>query len=253
VVRFAAAMATGKRKTAAQRPTLENLARHDPSGSVRVGALYALHRLGDPIDWRTLTEALRSPDESTRANTALVMGLMGDRAAIPLLEAARTEKEPPVNFEISAALARLGDEHGQQYITARALSLFADDEWAALTVCADLPREVAADPLLLGLQGVPDNVPADKREIAKQLTARRQLVAARGLAKMHSAQGAQVAIDNLQSSDPDLRALAALAVGEMLAPQQDHFLAGLMDDSQPPEVQRAAAAAVVNIWARSGM
>jgi hypothetical protein len=53
-----------------------------------------------------------------------------------------------------------------------------------------------------------------------------------------------------------LRALSALALGEILMPREDKVVVGLLDDLQRmmsdpvPAVQRAAAAAIVNVWSR---
>ncbi len=56
-------------------------------------------------------------------------------------------------------------------------------------------------------------------------------------------------IDNLKNSNPNLRALAALALGEMLARQQEASLIPLLDDKDA-SVQLAAAAAILNIESR---
>jgi HEAT repeat protein len=199
----------------------------------------------------TLAALLHSPNPTVRANTALVLGLMGDESAIPLLKSIRTENEPAVKFEIAAALARLGDPHGQRIIVAQAISAYAEDQWIAMAVCADLPQSIAAKPLLMGL-----HYPVSTVKDVEELKVRRQLVAARSLGKMHSAEGAQVAVDHLKDANPNLRALAALALGDILMPRDDKVVVGLIKDLERmledpvPAVQRAAAAAIVNIWSR---
>jgi HEAT repeat protein len=244
IVRFSAAMATGKRRTAQLKPVLLRLATTDDNDSVRVAAIYALHRLGDDRNMNTLAQTLNSSDPSTRANTALVLGLMGNPSAIPLLQSHASEADPRVKFEITAAMARLGDSHAQDIIASLAISKFAEDQWNAMSVCPELPPDLAANALVLGLQN-PSNTPPALQD----LTTRRQLVAARSLGKMHSAQGAKIAIDNLANPNPSLRALAAFAMGELLAPQQDGSLAPLLEDKEE-NVRLAAAAAIVNIWSR---
>jgi HEAT repeat protein len=244
IVRFSAAMATGKRRTAQMKPVLQQLATSDENESVRVAAIYALHRLGDDRNMNTLAQTLNSPDPSTRANTAFALGLMGNASAISLLQSHATEADPRVKFEITAAMARLGDSHAQDIIASLAISKFAEDQWNAMAVCPDLPPDLAANALVLGLQN-PSNTPPALQD----LTTRRQLVAARSLGRMHSAQGAKIAIDNLKNPNPNLRALAAFALGELLAPQQDEWLAPLLSDADL-NVRLAAAAAIVNIWSR---
>ena len=243
IVRFSAAMATAKRKSVPLRPTLQTLAASDPNDSVRVAAIYSLRKLGDTANMSELAHTLSVDDPATRANTAFVLGLMGDPTAIPLLKSHIREGDNRVRFEITAALARLGDVHAQRSIVALAISKYPDDQCNAMAVCADLPRDVAANPLVnIGL------APRGETE-EKDAATRRQLIAARSLAKLRSAQGANVATDNVNNADPSLRALAAFALGEMLAPQQVYWLTDQLADPNE-SVQRAAAAAIVNIWAR---
>jgi HEAT repeat protein len=249
VVRFAAAMATGKRKDSTYRSILENLAAKDPNDSVKVAAIYALRRLGSTANMNTLAATLRSPDPIVRANTALVLGLMGDPSAITLLRTVESETVQPVKFEITAALARLGDRQAQDVIIAWAFSKFAEDQYSAMMVCADLP-ERAASPLLVGLAPLPPNVPLEQKDVATFLTTRRQLVAARALGKRNTIQGIDVADENLKNSNPELRALAAMALAEMVHGTADRALYPMLKDPDP-RVQRAAAQAIVNINSRS--
>src|SRR5438874_1061292 len=83
-----------------------------------------------------LALALQSKDPETRANTALVLGYLGDASAIPLLQQERDEPDIRVRFEITAALARLGNEAAQQVIVGWAVNRYAEDQWNAMTVCA---------------------------------------------------------------------------------------------------------------------
>ncbi len=257
IVRFSAAMATAKRKSLPLKPTLEKLASSDPNDSVRVASIYSLRNLGDTANMSELASTLSAPDPATRANTAFVLGLMGDPSAIPLLKSHIREPDNRVRFEITAALARLGDFHAERAIVALAISRYPDDQCNALAVCGDLPRDIAANPLVnIGL--APRIVDEDKNQDPAQRAAetedkdsatRRQLIAARSLGKLHSAQGANVATDNLTNTNPALRALAAFALGEMLAPQQCYWLTDLLVDKDE-SVQRAGAAAIIEIWAR---
>jgi HEAT repeat protein len=87
---------------------------------------------------------------------------------------------------------------------------------------------------------------------AAYLTTARQLIAARSLAKMryNSELAAKVAIDNMDNADPRLRSLAVLALGDMLSSRDAAALDRMLKDPST-DVQRAAAAAVVNIYARA--
>jgi len=248
VVRFAAAMASGKRQAHAVLPTLETMATSDPDSSVRVAAIYALKRMGRTSHMNDLPRYLSSRDPAVRANTAYVLGMLGDPSAIPLLESARNDPDIRVRTELTSALARLGDTEAQQIVAGWAVNKFAEDEYSAMVVCGDLPPNIAESPLILGLEPAPGKLPPDAEGVQELIT-RRQLIAARSLAKLRNGSGAKVAIDNLKNPDPSLRALALLALGEMLTPAQVPGIETYLDD--PNEgVRRAAAAAIVEVFVR---
>ena len=89
----------------------------------------------------------------------------------------------------------------------------------------------------------------DPKQVA-YLTMRRRLVAARSLAVLKDGSGAQLALDQLKNPDPSLRSLAALALGEMLTPEQCPGLEPLLNDPDDG-VRRAAAAAMIKVIARA--
>ncbi|HEY4330577.1 MAG TPA: HEAT repeat domain-containing protein [Phycisphaerae bacterium] len=252
VVRFAAAMASGESKLAVVRPVLNTLVTNDPNLSVRVGCIYALRRLGDLSHWSDLGATMESADSQVRANTALVLAMSGDEAGIALLQAHRLDPDVRVRFEITSALARLGDAAAQDVIVSESVNKYADDQWNAMVVCGYLPQNVALSPLLLGLQGVSDGAPGATKpaELPLTLTVRRQLIAARSLAKFRNGSGSTIALDNLKNPDPGLRSLAALALGEMLTSRQAPGLDPILEDADEG-VRRAAAAAVINVYARA--
>ncbi len=252
-VRFAAAMAAGVRKADALRPVLNTMVERDASGSVRAGCIYALHRMGDDQHVGDLAALLQRPDLSSRANAALVLGMLGNATAIPLLQMNTENQDIRVRFEITAAMARLGDDPSQQVIVSWAISKYGEDQWNAMRVCADLPPEIGRSPLLLGLEPepvMPATMSAADKEQVHELTVRRQLIAARSLAKLKDGSGSKVALDNLKSTTADVRTLAVLALGEMLTGWQAPGLDPMLADNDEG-VRRAAAAAVVNIYARA--
>jgi HEAT repeat protein len=251
VVRFAAAMAAGEQRLAAVRPVLNTMVANDPNLSVRVGCIYALSRLGDDSHVTELGRMMAAPDPAVRANASLVLSKLGP-ASITLLQRYRDDPDVRVRFAITAALARLGDESAMRVIVSECVNKFAEDQFNAMEVCGDLPQYMGNSPLLLGLSDSPTTVPADAPDVA-YLTTTRQLIAARSLAKMkyNNERAAQLAIENLKNPDPRLRALAALALGDMLTGWEAPALDDLLRD--PDEsVRRAGAAAVVNIYARAG-
>ncbi len=74
VVRFASAMATGKRMNKRLLPVVRLMATSDASESVRVGALYAMHRMGENRYAGPLAAMLRSPDPATAQTPLLSLG-----------------------------------------------------------------------------------------------------------------------------------------------------------------------------------
>jgi HEAT repeat protein len=252
VVRFAAAMSAGELRAAAVRPVLNTLLAADPNMNVRVGCIYALARLGDDSHVTELGRMIASADPGVRANTVLVLSKLGPMS-IPLLERYRDDPDVRVRFGITAALARLGDESAQKIIVSECINKFAEDQFNAMEVCADLPVNIGSSPLLLGLTDAPPTLPAgtDVAQV-KFLTTYRQLVAARSLAKMkyNNEHAAELAINNRANEDPRLRVMAVMALGDMLTGWDAPKLEMMLRD--PDEgVRRAAAAAVVNIYARA--
>jgi HEAT repeat protein len=249
VVRFAAAMAAGERREGEVRPVVNTLVAHDPNRNVRVGCIYALWRLGDESHVSELGRTIGAAEWSVRANTALVLGKMGPASAA-LLERYREDPDVRVRFAITAALARLGNAKAMNVIVSESVNKYAEDQFNAMEVCADLPLEIGSAPLLAGLGD--GKIPAGLARDAAYLTTCRQLIAARSLAKMryNSELAAKVAIDHQDNPDPRLRSLAVLALGEMLPSRDAPALDRMLKDADE-SVRRAAAAAVVNIYARA--
>ncbi len=260
-VRFVAAMAAGERKAQSLRPVLNTLVTTDSDPNVRVGCIFALRRLGDKAHWGELGAAMESPNPDVRANTALAVGIFGDAADQVLLQHYRDDPVARVRMAIATALARMGNADAQQVIVSESVNKFAEDQYNAMEACAYLPPEVAINPLLLGLQGpgasgggtatAPAGAAGGASGASAELITRRQLIAARSLAKLRNGSGSKIALENLNNPDPSLRALAALALGEMLTSRQAPGLEPLLADPDDG-VKRAAAAAVVNIYARAG-
>lgn len=254
VVRFAAAMASGVQKADVARPVLNTLVVHDPSGSVRAGCIYALHQFGDDTHMSDLAILIERPDSPTRANTALVLGMLGNRSAIPLLQANRNDRDIRVKFEITRALARLGDEPSLHVVEGWSLNRFSEDQLNAMTVARDIDPAIGHNILLLGMEDPPKEFPAGfteaDKDAVRKLTLQRQLLAAASLAKLKDNKGAKLAIDNLNNTDARFRELSLFVLGELLNSWQ---VPGIDYTLQDPDdrVRLAAATAVMKIYARA--
>jgi HEAT repeat protein len=248
VVRFASAMAAGKRKDALLKPRIAEMCRSDLNTNVRIAAIYAWYRMGDIPDdtLNYLIKTIGSENESVRANTYMVLGLMGNKGYIRLV-ASRIglENGTRARFEMQAALARLGDRRGIDPIIVYVWNKVADMEWNALVVCPDIPGDDRVYNALLSC--LKNKLPLEGN--LRNLEIRRQLLAARSLAKMNKTNGLQFALDQIKDPAPDVRVLVAFTLGDALNLNGEPRLEPLLDDKEP-SVRIAASAAIVNIWAR---
>jgi HEAT repeat protein len=247
VVRFAAALAAGRGQVTTLQPLLVRGFLSETNANVKVGMVYALKRLGDNTHMSLLAATMHNPDASVRANTALVLGLIGEPSAKAVLWPARRDLDVRVRFEITAALARIGDAEAQKAILAMSINRFAEDYYMALATCPDINRPEVDNLLYRGFHlrdYVKDPTPEERR-----IVDRAAMIAARGMAKRGDTEPGHLTLELSRSTDPEVRALAALALGEMLYPTEERPLMRLMGDPDP-HVQIAAAAATVNVAVR---
>ncbi|MEM8737134.1 MAG: HEAT repeat domain-containing protein [Planctomycetota bacterium] len=238
-VRFAALVTTG-------RLPLESLAfraqriSNDPSqpGYVRAAALYAAHRNGVDVDLSPLAEMLWDRDERQRANAALLLGLAGERSAIPVLrDAAKApmERSEPVQRElvrlqIYEALLNLGEE-----ASLKPLRVAAYSNQNEVRVLAVLMLGRAMDRSMEG--NFVTFLPKDPVEL--------RLAAAESLARLGSREGLPVMLEASLLELATVRSQAAFALGQAYPqPAAARRLAELMRDPEP-RVRLAAAAAVL--------
>jgi HEAT repeat protein len=129
-VRFPAAMAIGDIRYAPALPVLQEKARMytgERDKRVYCAVLYALHRLGDDTRMGDLAQFLFDGDEEVRAFAAQVMGKVGNPTAVPLLKnALMDEKKEKPKYNITEAMALLGDAGAQARLEAFARGGFED-------------------------------------------------------------------------------------------------------------------------------
>lgn len=159
VVRFAGAMAVAETQYAPAEATLVRRAKEtEPDSAVMCAVTYALHRLGnDEYTW-VLGKLLFDDDAETRANAAMVMGLMGEPSAQgPLKALLADEQQEAVRLQARAALARLGDSESKVRLRAYVKGYFLDLRLAAIPAMADInPPGAAGDfRMLLDRQKAP--------------------------------------------------------------------------------------------------
>ncbi|NCF40512.1 MAG: hypothetical protein GWP75_10395, partial [Planctomycetia bacterium] len=139
-VRFVAAMSVGDAGLAGLAPLISPRL-SDPSDSVRAAAIYAMNRIGEGADPSPLAAMARSDDPEVRANAYLVLGLLGNPSAIPLIESTLGKGMRLVNpmrvrlteLQAAEALVLLGDQDDIEPIRA---ALFTPVEQGEITVLA---------------------------------------------------------------------------------------------------------------------
>ncbi len=231
VVRFAAALAAGELRIADAHARLRELAAEDPDSSIQIAARFALHRLGDTSLSRDLEQTAQANNPRTRGDTALVLGLLGERSALNVLRAMRGDGDPTVRLQVAEAMWRLGEEAALEPLVAATLSLYPDDQMTALmALAAPGDRRVLED-----LRG---SLTSDYEAIS--------LIAARAMGKLGSDEGYGVALRGVKSSDPKIRMLAALAMGAIGRSDAQDTLSVLLRDANP-DVRLAAAAAILQL------
>jgi HEAT repeat protein len=250
-VRFAACIELGRQRDGDALAEIRLLVR-DADQSVRVGAYFALERLGDGSFREEWTDALRqSAEPSVRRNAALALGQLEDPAVLPLLKrAADEDRDEGVQLQAMEGMAKLGDE--------RAISFFIRDAYGGRGY-----REPFA---LLTLGQIKDDtvVPVLRSRLVSSPYLEARLAAARGLGRRGISDGFDLALSSLNWDSPQreladdlpenqimrVRTMAAMALGEIgdrraLGPLKDR-----MQTPDDPRVQLAAARAILMILER---
>ena len=249
-VRFVAAMTIGDLELDHLAHLLEPLLR-DESESVQAAAIYGLRRCERPVDLTPLAGMILSDDPEVRGNAVMVLGRLGNPTAVPLIRLAvgrgmtlvSEARVKMVDLQLAEALVKLGQEREIEVIRA---ALFAPPEQGELTALACMmcgrlrDHRVVPNLVRLALQTGPSRQPAEVR-----------MAATWALAHIEPAQ-APMEVPLEYVADPlfQLRAQAALTLGEIGDPVALPHLATLLDDDNPL-VQVAAAGGILRIGSRS--
>jgi HEAT repeat protein len=247
LVRFAGLTALGTLRDAVSRSEIRSRL-NDSNQLVRLAAAFAAYRCGEKQSAQMLVTALHDhPDENVRAEAAHLIGLLDEPRALPRLRAAEqlpnNERSKRVLIQIYTSMARLGDRQ-------------------ALYKLIDYYSQGDAASRILSLQGLAELGSPESREALELRLSPdedyliNRLIAARGLAKLGSKAGYDLALASAAYSaqnpdDPEegirIRANAALALGAMGDPRALPVLRKLADDEGDPRVQVAACFAICEI------
>ena len=236
-VRWAALITLGRLNLDALAPRASQLAQ-DPAQEtyVRAAAAFAAHRTGHDADLGLIAQLLWDPRPGQRANAALLLSMLDEPSAIPMLRDAAQDpmtRSPKLKRELfrlqaAEALVQLGDLESLKVVRGAVYS--SEQELRVLAIiilgrCADqgmtgnLIRLLAQDPVEL------------------------RLAAAAALASMGSNEGLPVMLEAAATSTfSTVRAQAANGLGQAADdPRARQALASLLQD--PDAAVRLSAAA----------
>ena len=239
VVRFQAALAAGEQRLAEARPLLESMVSTDDL-HLRVAVIYAMHRLGITDHTHELEKTAVHPEPGVRADTAMILGLLGEKSAIrsdrSILRVLARDSEPLVRQRAWEAIWRLGDDSTVDELVGLSMSRFADDQVLAIQALAG-PRNGSVREV------VRNCLTADHVETS--------LVAARAMGQLGSDDGYGVALKGAKSGEGRQRFLAALAFGAIGRSDAQPTLRKLMND-RDRRVKVAAATGLLEIASAGG-
>ena len=248
-VRFEACVGLGQAGHRQSRELLKK-ALEDPHDAVRAAAIYALHRSGDQSETSRLASMLLHHEQTAvRRLTAQLLGRLDEPKAVKLLRRAMKDRDEGVRWEVTAAMARLGENSAVQQLVFFANSGFSDQQTFAL--------------LELALLAEPKCTELFRYRLKEGPHLETRLVAARALGRLGYDEGLSVARKALHFDSPDLsadlvkrdppvqqmvrkRSMAALALGAIGDPSSLPALGEVMGSGNHA-VRAAAAKAIVEI------
>jgi HEAT repeat protein len=198
---------------------------------VQIAVRFALHKLGITDYSHDLEDTARADEPGVRGNTALALGLLGEKSGMKILRVLSRDPDPTVRQQAYEAMWRLGDHGAVDDLVALTLSKYVDDQMIGLLALAG-PREPSVR------EHVRSGLTSDYIEVA--------LVAARAMGMLGSDEGYRVAEKGSKGGDARQRFLAALAFGAIGRTDSQKFLRPLLKDKDP-RVRVAAAAAVLQL------
>jgi len=234
-VRFAALATVGRRRLTVVAPVARTYL-SDPSRSVRAAAIFALAKCGQAVDRTPLAAMLADPDLGVRGNAAMLVGMMDDPTAVPMLKdmaKAPMQRIGPakaaiVRLQFAEAIARLGDDSNLSAIRAGAYSKIGEVRVLAVTMMGELNDQAMAPAIAVMLSEPPMEL---------------QVAAAATLAKFGDPSGLRVVMLASHSALALQRHQAALALGYFDAPGAVRVLTRLLND-EDRRVRLSAAAAI---------
>lgn len=252
-VRAIAAMVAGRTRLESAAPRLESLV-SDDSPQVRASALYALKKLGRPVDLTPLASMLMSGSPQVRAHAAFLLGELGETSALSLIKEAgrtgvgRSEQSliRVMDLQLAEARVKLGDEGAMAEIRAALFPAKVEDLEATALACqivGQVRDSVSVNRLIELVR------PVDEKK--QLMPAQVRLAAAGALARMGQRHGAYIADQYRGNKIDPIRAQAAMVYGEIGDEENLPILVDMMNDPVG-RVRVAAATAIIKVTDSTG-
>jgi HEAT repeat protein len=275
VVRFTSLVTIGKMRLRELGPAAVR-ALDDPDPSVRAAAMYAARRCGQEVDISEMAQMLASPNPSVRSNVVMLLGLMGDASALPMIEAQAEVPMPNqrvnklrqtiVRVQVAEAQVLLGDTEAISPLRAAAFSEFDEVRVLAVTMLGRL-RDASAETALMAII-VRKDQPIELKLAAAEAVSH---IGGRAVIKELLGESSMVT-QACESDNPVLRAQAVITAGAMesarkriykqLLPSDPPYIWRLFEDTTltasmgrlmqdpHPQVRLSASAAVLRALAQ---
>ncbi len=269
-VRFTALVTIGKMRLRELGPAAGRML-DDPDDSVRAAAMFAARRCGEDVDISEMSTMLASFDPSLRSNVVMLLGMMGDQSALPMIQAHAKIPMPShrvdelrqtiVRVQFAEAQVLLGDWDAVSPLRAAVFSQYGEVRVLAVTMLGRL-RDTSIGAALVGI------VRREDQPIELQLAAAEALshIGKRATIK-ELLEGSGFVIQACGSDSPVLRAQAVITAGALerargrvyrqLMPSDPPAIWRLFEDTRyiqalsrlledpHPQVRLSAAAAVL--------
>jgi HEAT repeat protein len=239
VVRFTALVTIGKMRLRELGPASAR-ALDDPDESVRAAAMFAARRCGQQVDISEMAGLLASPSPSVRGNVVMLLGMMGDPSALPMIETQAKVPMPSqrvdklrrtlVRVQFAEAQVLLGDPDAISPLRAAAYSEFDEVRVLAVTMLGRL-RDASAETSLMAMVQRRDQ-PIELRLAAAEAVSH---IGGRAAIKQ-LLDGAGFVLQSCGSDNPVLRAQAVITAGALESARQRVYRELLPSD--PPKIWR---------------
>jgi HEAT repeat protein len=238
-VRFTALVTIGKMRLRELGPAALRLL-DDPDDSVRAAAMFAAKRCGQDVDISEMGQMLASPNPSIRSNVVMLLGMMGDPSALPMIQSRAMVPMPSrrvdelrqtiVRVQFAEAQVLLGDDEAISPLRAAVFSRYGEVRVLAVTMLGRL-RDASIEASLMGMIERKD-IP-----IELKLAAAEALSHIGGRATIKQVLGNSAFITHAGGSDnPVIRSQAAIAAGALQSARARVYRQLLPSD--PPHIWR---------------